>query len=70
MRFADLMELFPYLKLLTLKSLFYLKTITFPECQQKYLEDCLQIISAQLAELEMECDIIIHEKRTIDQESK
>mmetsp|Transcript_2123 Transcript_2123/g.4061 ORF Transcript_2123/g.4061 Transcript_2123/m.4061 type:complete len:183 (+) Transcript_2123:488-1036(+) len=47
----------------------YESTITFPECQRKYLEDCLQIISAQLAELEMECDIIINEKRTIDQES-
>ncbi|KAL7461791.1 hypothetical protein ACHAXS_002197 [Conticribra weissflogii] len=47
----------------------YESTITFPECQEKFLEDCLQIISAQLAELEMECDIIIHEKRTIDQEN-
>ncbi|KAL7547604.1 hypothetical protein ACHAWF_010886 [Thalassiosira exigua] len=43
-------------------------TIRFPECNGKYLDDCLQILNEELAALQMDCDIVVHEKRNRDQE--
>ena len=45
----------------------FLQTIVFPECKEKLLEDCLQLISTELAALEMSCEVIIHEKRSPNQ---
>lgn len=45
----------------------YDATITFPECRDKLLEDCLEILSNEMAELQMTADIVIHEKRNADQ---
>lgn len=42
------------------------QTITFPECRDKMLEDCLVILSHEMAELQMTADIEIHEKRSAD----
>ena len=42
-------------------------TISFPECRELFLEDCLQLISSELASLEMSCEVIIREKRSPDQ---
>jgi hypothetical protein len=45
----------------------YEATIMFPECRELFLEDCLQLISNELAALQMSAEVIIHEKRSADQ---
>lgn len=45
----------------------YDATISFPECRELFLEDCLQLISSELAALEMSCEVVIREKRSPDQ---
>lgn len=45
----------------------YDATITFPECKEKFLEECLQILSQQLVELQVSADFIVHEKRNANQ---
>jgi hypothetical protein len=45
----------------------YDATIAFPECRELFLEDCLQLISNELASLEMSCEVVIREKRSPDQ---
>jgi hypothetical protein len=43
------------------------QTIKFPECLELHLEDCLQLISSELAQLQISAEVVIHEKRTADQ---
>lgn len=43
-------------------------TITFPECKEMLLDNCLNLISAELLELELSAEFIIHEKRNQYQE--
>lgn len=38
-------------------------TITFPECNERLLEHCLAIISAQMEELQLDAEFVIHRKR-------
>lgn len=46
----------------------FLMTLTFPECEERLLSHCLGILNKQLLELERECEFVIHEKRTVDQD--
>ena len=46
---------------------YFSKTITFPECEQKFLADCLEILNQELYQLELDAEIVVHEKRNIDQ---
>jgi len=46
----------------------YDATITFPECVEKFLEDCLVILNQELVALQLDAEIVTHEKRNIDQE--
>eukprot|EP00804_Cyclotella_cryptica_P015978 CCRYP_004143-RA/>CCRYP_004143-RA protein AED:0.33 eAED:0.33 QI:124/1/1/1/1/1/3/89/304 len=45
----------------------YEATIVFPECRELFLEDCLQLIASELAALQMSCEVIIREKRSLNQ---
>lgn len=43
--------------------------ITFPECVEKLLEDCLAIINTDLASLGLSTiEVVVHEKRNANQE--
>ena len=44
-----------------------LQTITFPECEDHYLADCLEILNQELYQLQLDAEIVVHEKRNIDQ---
>ncbi|KAL7528147.1 hypothetical protein ACHAWF_007769 [Thalassiosira exigua] len=46
----------------------YQEAITFPECGEHLLDECLQIISQQLAELQIDATTVVREKRNEDQE--
>lgn len=41
----------------------YEETTTFPECLERTLEQCIAILNAQLLELEIDAEMIVHEKR-------
>lgn len=45
------------------------QTTTFPECEEKFLEECLELINNELMELELDAEIVINEKRSLDQEN-
>lgn len=48
---------------------FPLKFISFPECLEKKFEECLDIINADLQNLGLSTvEIVVHEKRNINQE--
>jgi len=40
----------------------------FPECKEKYLSECLEILAQQMVLLQQEFEIIIHHKRNMDQD--
>jgi hypothetical protein len=44
-----------------------LQTITFPECEGHFLADCLEILNQELYQLQLDAEIVVHEKRNIDQ---
>jgi hypothetical protein len=45
-----------------------MQVITFPECLEQLFENCLSLVNTQVQELGLDpYDIVIHEKRNIDQ---
>jgi len=40
----------------------------FPECKEKYLSECLEILGQQMVLLQQEFEIIVHHKRNTDQD--
>mmetsp|Transcript_31900 Transcript_31900/g.67069 ORF Transcript_31900/g.67069 Transcript_31900/m.67069 type:complete len:331 (+) Transcript_31900:123-1115(+) len=47
----------------------YATTISFPECKERFLEDCLDIIREQVIDLGIDAEFTIHEKRGMHQEN-
>ena len=49
-------------------SLLLMQVITFPECLEQLFENCLSLVNTQAQELGLDpYEIVIHEKRNIDQ---